>query len=86
LTYSSVVSRESIRTTFLIADVNGYDIIVAYVQNAYVQASSLEKYYTITDDEFGDDKGNTSLIVHALCGFKSSGASGEPTLLIPYMT
>jgi 2-keto-3-deoxy-L-rhamnonate aldolase RhmA len=42
LTYSSVVSRESVRIAFLIAAVNGYDIIVVDVQNAYVQATSLE--------------------------------------------
>jgi hypothetical protein len=43
LTYSSVVSRESVRITFLIYAINGYDVIAADVQNAYVQATSLEK-------------------------------------------
>jgi fructose 1,6-bisphosphatase len=50
-------------------------VIVAYVKNAYVQANSLEKYYAIAGDEFGEDKGKTALIVRALSGLKSSGAS-----------
>jgi hypothetical protein len=75
LTYSSVVSRESVRITFLIDTINGYDVIAANVQNAYVQATSLYKYYAIAGDEFGEDKGKKALIVRALYGLKSSGAS-----------
>jgi hypothetical protein len=41
MTYSSVVSRESTRITFIISAINGYDVIAADVQNAYVQATSL---------------------------------------------
>jgi hypothetical protein len=75
LTYSSVVSRESVRISFLIAAVNGYEIIAAGVQNAYVQATSLVNYVAIAGDEFGDDKGKTAPIVRALYGLKCSGAS-----------
>jgi hypothetical protein len=75
LTYISVVSIESNRIAFLIAAINGYDVIAADVQNAYVQATSLEKYYAITGDEFGEDKGKTALFVRALYGLKSSGDS-----------
>jgi hypothetical protein len=75
LIYSSVVSRESVRIAFLITAVNVCDIIAADVQNAYVQATSLEKYFAISGDKFCDDKGKTALIVRAVYGFKSSGAS-----------
>jgi hypothetical protein len=34
----------------------------------------LKKYYAITDDEFGEDKGKTALVSHSLHGLKSSGA------------
>jgi hypothetical protein len=74
LTYSSVVSRESVQIAFLVATINGYDVIAADVQNVYVQATSLEKYYAITGDEFGEEKGKTAFIVRALNGLKSSGA------------
>jgi hypothetical protein len=74
-TYSSVVSRESVQIAFLIAAINGYDVIAADVHNAYVQATSLEKYYAIAGDEFGEDKGKTALILCALYGLKSSRSS-----------
>jgi hypothetical protein len=64
LIYSSVVSRKSVRIAFLITAINGYDVIAADVQNSYVRATSLQKYYAIDGDEFGEDK-----------GLKSSGAS-----------
>jgi hypothetical protein len=60
LTYSSVVSRDSVIIDFLIAAINGYYVIAVDVQNAYVQATSLEKYYAIAGDEFGEDKGKTA--------------------------
>jgi hypothetical protein len=63
LNYSSVVARESVPIAFLIPAVNGYDIIAAGVQNAYVQATSVEKYFAIAGDEFGDEKKKTALIV-----------------------
>jgi hypothetical protein len=75
LTYSSVVSRESVRIAFLIAAVNGYEVIAADVKNDYVQATSLEKYVAIAGDEFVDDEGKTAPIVRALYGLKSFGAS-----------
>jgi hypothetical protein len=37
--------------------VNGCDIIAADVPNAYVQATSLGKYFATAGDEFGDHKG-----------------------------
>jgi hypothetical protein len=74
MSYSSIVSRESARVIFLIAAANTYDFMAADVQNDYVQATSLEKYYTITDDEFREDKGQTALVARASYGWKSSGA------------
>jgi hypothetical protein len=74
LKYSYIVSIESIPIAFLIANVNAYDIIVADVQNDYVQATSLEKYYAITGEEFGEDHGKMALLVRTLYGLKSSGA------------
>jgi hypothetical protein len=75
LTYSSVVSRESVRIAFLIASVNGYDIIAEDVQNAHVQETSPEKYFAIAGDESGGDKGKTAPRARALYGLTSSGTS-----------
>ena len=73
--YSSVVSRDSVRIAFLIAALNGLDILAGDVQNAYLNAPTAEKCYTIAGPEFGKDKiGRPVLIVRALYGLRSSGA------------
>ena len=75
LTYSSVVSRESVRLAFLIAALNDLNILVADIGNAYINAMTKEKVYTIAGKEFGDHAGQTIIITRALYGLKSSGAA-----------
>jgi len=67
LTYSSVVSRDSVRIGFLLA---------ADIGNAYINANVREKVYFIAGDEFGASrKGKPVVIVKALYGLKTSGAA-----------
>jgi hypothetical protein len=76
LTYSSVVSRESVRIAFMAAALNGLDILAADAQNAYLNADCRESVYTIAGPEFGAARqGLRVLIVWALYGLKSSGAA-----------
>ena len=75
LTYSSVVSRDSVRLAFLIAALNGLDILACDIQNAYLTAPCREKIFTIAGPEFGSDKGKVFIITRALYGLKSSGAA-----------
>lgn len=72
--YSSVVTRESVRIMFLIAALNGLEILGADVQNAYINAKTAEKVYTTAGPEFGSNQGRPVVIVRALYGLKSSGA------------
>jgi len=53
LTYTSVVSRDSIRIAFLIAALNDLDVLAADVQNAYLNAPTKEKVWTKAGLEFG---------------------------------
>ena len=75
MTYSSAVSRESVRIAFLIAALNNFEIQSAEIGNAYLNASTNEKVYTTAGPEFGADEGKTDIIVRALYGLKSSGAA-----------
>ncbi len=52
LTYSSVVSRESVCIAFLIATLNEIDILAADIGNAYLQAPCHEKIHTTAGPEF----------------------------------
>jgi hypothetical protein len=73
-TYSSVVSRDSVRIAFTLAALNGLDVLAGDIQNAYLNAGTKEKVYTIAGPEFGSNAKRPVLIVRALYGLKSSGA------------
>jgi hypothetical protein len=73
-TYSSVVSRDSVRIAFTLAALNGLDVLAADIQNAYLNAGTKERVYTMAGPKFGANAGRPVLIVRALYGLKSSGA------------
>jgi hypothetical protein len=75
ITYSSVVSRESVRIAFLIAALNDLDVLCCDIGNAYLNADCREKIWTIAGREFGSDQGRVMIIRKALYGLKSSGAA-----------
>ena len=75
LTYSSVVSKESVRIAFLVAALNDLDIIMFDIGNAYLNVKTTEKLYTYAGPKFGDDAGKLCVIVRVLYGLKSSGAA-----------
>ena len=74
LTYSSVVSRDSVRIILLVAALNGLNIMACDIQNAYLRADCNEKIWTIAGPEFRSEKGMPMIIRKALYGLKSSGA------------
>lgn len=52
LTYSSVVSQDSIRIAFLLAASNDLDVQAADIGNAYLNAPTKEQVYTTAGPEF----------------------------------
>ena len=69
MTYASVVSRESVRIAFLLAALNGCEILAGDIGNAYTS----EKIYYRTGQEWGTAlEGTVCVIVRALYGLKSS--------------
>ena len=75
LTYSSVVSRDSMRIALTIAALNDLSVLACDVQNAYLTAKCREKVWTRAGPEFGSDAGKIMLAVRALYGLKSSGVA-----------
>ena len=82
LTYSSVVSRDSVRIAFLYAALNDLDILACDIGNAYLNAPCREKIWFVAGPEFGAKVGLPVKIIRALYGLKSSGASWRNTLAI----
>jgi len=75
ITYSSVVSRDSMRIAFTMAQMLELDILSADIGNAYLNAPCREKIWVEAGPEFGESwKGCILLIKRALYGLKSSGA------------
>jgi hypothetical protein len=81
VTYSSVITRESIHIAFTIAALNELDILSADIGNAYLQAPVREKVHTTVGPEFGPHRiGQTVIVVRAMYGLKSSGAAWHAQL------
>ena len=62
ITYSCVVSRDSVRISFLVAALNDLDIMSVDIRNMYLNAPNKEKIWTIAGHEFGTDKGAVFII------------------------
>ena len=75
MTYASVVSHETVRIALTITALNDLEVKASDIQNAYLTAPCEEKIYTVLGPEFGADQGKTAVIVRALYGLKSAGAS-----------
>lgn len=75
ITYSSVVSRDSVKLAFLIAALNDLDVMSCDIGNAYLNAPCREKIWFQGGAECGEHVGKVIIIVRALYGLKSSGAS-----------
>jgi hypothetical protein len=75
VTYSSVVSRESVRLCLLLAALNELDVQAADIENAYLTAPCREKCWTRGGKEFGSEESCVFIITKALYGLKSSGAA-----------
>ena len=75
ITYSSVVSRDSVRIVLTIAALNGLQVMACDIQNAYLKADCREKIWTVAGPEFGSEAGTIFLVRKALYGLKSAGAA-----------
>ena len=76
ISYSSVVSCESVRICFPLAALNGQNVLSRNIGNAYLNAKLLEKCYVVVRDAYllGPSAiGKNAMIVRALYGMKSSG-------------
>ena len=74
-TYSTVVSRDSIRIILLVAALNELELLAGDIKNAYLTAPNREKVYLYAGPEFGIHEDKCFIITKALYGLKSAGAS-----------
>ena len=67
-TYVSVVSCDSVRLDFLIAELNYLDILVGDIHKTYLNATTEGKVFFYADDEWKSDQVKIVVIVRALYG------------------
>ena len=79
MTYSSVVSWDSVQIMFLVAALNDLDIKMCNIGNAYLNAETRERLWFAAGSKWGDRAGYPVIIVRALYGLKSSGAEWKKT-------
>jgi hypothetical protein len=78
ITYSSVVSQDSVRIAFVLAALNDINVLATDIGNAYLNAHPRERVYTTAGPEFGPElQGKHVLIVRALYGLKSMVLLGD---------
>ena len=75
MTYTSVVSRDTVRIALTIAALNDLQVKASDVQNAFLTAPCEEKIWTKLGPEFGVDAGKSAILTRALYRLKSTGAS-----------
>ncbi|KAL7478839.1 LOW QUALITY PROTEIN: hypothetical protein ACHAW6_004594 [Cyclotella cf. meneghiniana] len=75
LTYTSIVSRETMHIALLVAALNNIYVCGADVLNTYITMLCCEKIWTTLGKKFGDECSRKAIIVRALYGLKSSGAA-----------
>jgi Reverse transcriptase (RNA-dependent DNA polymerase) len=80
LTYSLVVSRESVQIAFLLAALNDLEVLSADIGNAYLNADCRKKVYLTAGPELGSHAGKNVIIVRVLYGLRSSGAAWQAHL------
>jgi hypothetical protein len=78
--YSSFVLSDSVQIGFMLAALNGLDVMACDLENAYLNAPCVEKIWFKDGLDFGSDKGKVCVVVHALYGLKSAGALWRATL------
>jgi hypothetical protein len=85
ITYSSVVSRDSVQIAFLIAALNDIEIMACDVGNAYLNTPCCKKVWFTAGPKFGSRQGTVVKVVGALHGLKSSGAAWREMFNAPVL-
>ena len=75
LTYSSVISRDSVHIALTIAALNNLSVMACDIQNAYLTTDFREKIWMHAGPEFGSESGSIMIVKKALYGLKGSSTA-----------
>ena len=72
ITYSSVVSRDSVWIALTTAALNGLKVMACDIQNAYLTADCREKIWSVAGPAFGSEAGTIFIVRKVLYGLGSA--------------
>ena len=75
VTYSSIVSRDSVKIAFLLAALNDLDIMACNISNTYLNVPCKEKIWFVVRPECGKCAGMVCKLTRALYGLKLLGSA-----------
>ena len=73
VTYASIVSRHSLKISFVVSALNGLNIITDDIGSLYLNAPCREKIYFTDGAGFGNQKVASVVVVHAIYELKYIG-------------
>ena len=80
ITYASMVTHKTVHIALMITALNDLEVKLGDVLNTYLTATTTEKIWMILGPEWGGDAGKGAILVRALYGLKSVGASFQSYL------
>ena len=81
MTYSSVVSRDTVRIGFPMSALYNLDVLAGDIHNALLEASTKEKIFFYAQDECKADKEKVVIVFISLYGLKSSSLQFQNCLI-----
>ena len=72
MTYSSVVSRDTVLIGFLVATLNNLDVLAGDIRNYFLEDPTKERILLYAGDEWRPDNEKVVIVVRALYGLKYS--------------
>ena len=73
ITYTSVLSRETVRIALSLITLNHFPVKVAEIRNDYIPAPVTEKIWTVPGPDFGKDSVRKAIVVREIYGLKIAG-------------
>ena len=74
ITYSTVVSRDSVRILILVSTLNDPKAMGADVNNDFLSSDNIEKHWISAGPKFGSEQGKLFIVIRSLYGLKSASA------------
>ena len=75
MTYSSVVSSDSVRIALTISSLNYLDLLACYIQKVYLATDFIDQVWVVDGTKFGYEYGKNMMVIKAIYVLNISSAA-----------